>query len=67
MADFEEDDPRGDRYAQNIADRESWLHSFGMNPYTAPDKIMSKISKENIESRKINGMLFSSVHSKDEY
>jgi hypothetical protein len=58
MADLEEDDPREDHYAQNIADRESWLRSFGMTPYTTPDRFMAKMNKENIKSRKIYGMFF---------
>jgi hypothetical protein len=62
MADFEDDDPREDHYAQRIADRESWLRNFGMTPYTTPDKVMSKINKENIESRKIQGIVPSMNH-----
>jgi hypothetical protein len=45
-----EDDPREDHYAQTIAERESWLRSFGMVPYTTPDKFMAKMNRENIES-----------------
>jgi hypothetical protein len=56
MADLEDDDPREDHYAQSIADRDSWLRSFGMTPYTTSDKFMAKINKENIESRRIHGM-----------
>jgi hypothetical protein len=56
--DLEEDDPREDHYAQIIAERESWLRSFGMMPYTTLDEFVSKMNKENIESRKIHGMLF---------
>jgi hypothetical protein len=55
--DLEEDDPREDHYAQTIAERESWLRSFGMMPYTTPDEFMSKMNVENIESRKLHGML----------
>jgi hypothetical protein len=62
----EEDDPREDHYAQTIAERESWLRSFGMTPYTTPDKFMAKINRENIESRKIKGMSFSLVDDDDE-
>jgi hypothetical protein len=54
----EEDDPREDHYAQTIAERESWLRSFGMVPYTTPDKFMSKINRENIESRKVQSKSF---------
>jgi hypothetical protein len=50
MADFEDDDPREDHYAQRIADRESWLRNFGITPYTTPNKVMDKINKENIEA-----------------
>lgn len=56
--DLEEDDPREDHHAQTIAERESWLRSFGMMPYTTPEKFLSKMNMENIESRKIHGMLF---------
>jgi hypothetical protein len=62
----EEDDPREDHYAQTIAERESWLRSFGMTPYTTPDKFMAKINRENIESRKIRGMSFFLVDDDDE-
>ena len=62
MADLEEDDRREDQYAQNIAERESWLRSFGMTPYTTPDEFLDKINKENIESRKTYGMFCSVVN-----
>jgi len=49
MADLE------DSYAQSIADRESWLRSFGMTPYTTGHERFTETDKENIESRKIHG------------
>ena len=58
MADLEEDSLIDDSYAQSIADRESWLQSFGMTPYTAGREFWTKIDKENVESRKIRGKSF---------
>jgi hypothetical protein len=34
-----------------------------MTPYTTPNKVMDKINKENIESRKIHGMLLLINHT----
>ncbi|KEQ73941.1 hypothetical protein M436DRAFT_23458, partial [Aureobasidium namibiae CBS 147.97] len=36
----------------SIADRESWLRSFGMTPYTTRHEYFTETDKENIESRK---------------
>jgi len=56
MADLE------DSYAQSIADRESWLRSFGMTPYTTGHERFTETDKENIESRKIHGkVLFTTI------
>lgn len=55
MNDPEEDYLIEDSNAQSIADRESWLRSFGMMPYTDKCEFWTKLDKENIESRKVPG------------
>ncbi|KEQ64781.1 uncharacterized protein M437DRAFT_64406 [Aureobasidium melanogenum CBS 110374] len=52
---------RQDSLADDIVEREAWLRSFGMTPYTSPgDFDMSKIKKKSaefLEEKKINGTL----------
>lgn len=56
---------RQDLFAQRIVEREAWLRSFGMTPYTSPgDYDMSRIKRKRAEfqeGKKIQGTL--SVHT----
>lgn len=55
------EDIRQDSLAEDIVEREAWLRSFGMTPYTSPgDYDMSKIKKmraEFLKEKRINGTL----------
>lgn len=67
MADSEEDYSIRDSDAQTIADRESWLRSLGMMPYTDQHEFWTKMDKENIESRKIHSLSFFLINQNDDY
>ncbi|THX46822.1 hypothetical protein D6D06_09903 [Aureobasidium pullulans] len=50
-----------DRVAHDIVEKEAWLRSFGMAPYTSPsDYNISKVNKKRAESLKKTNSMFSS-------